>query len=125
MQAFREGKDLYCETASRMFSVPVEKHGINAELRQKGKIAVLACGYGGSVGALKAMGALIMGLSEYELKPIVDAWRAANSHIVQLWTGIEEATIAAITSRQPIRLRNLHFSVESGILFIELPSGRR
>lgn len=125
LQAFREGKDLYCETASRMFGVPVEKHGINAELRQKGKIAVLACGYGGSVGALKAMGALTMGLAEHELKPIVDAWRQANPHIVQLWADVEEAVIAAIISRQPLRLRNLRFSVESGILFIELPSGRR
>lgn len=82
------------------------------------------CGYGGSVGALKAMGALRMGLAENELKPIVDAWRQANPHIVQLWADVEEAAIAAITSRQPIRLRNLRFSVESGILFIELPSGR-
>ena len=125
LAAFRAGKDLYCETASRMFGVPVERHGVNAELRQKGKIAVLACGYGGSAGALKAMGALNMGLAEHELKPIVDAWRAANPHIVQLWADVEEAAIAAITSRQPIRLRNLRFSVESGILFIELPSGRR
>lgn len=125
LAAFRDGKDLYCETASRMFGVPVEKHGINGELRQKGKIAVLACGYGGSVGALKAMGALTMGLAEHELKPIVDAWRQANPHIVGLWADVEEAAIAAITSRQPIRLRNLRFSVESGILFIELPSGRR
>ena len=125
LAAFREGKDLYCETASRMFGVPVEKHGINGELRQKGKIATLACGYNGSVGALKAMGALRMGLAEHELKPIVDAWRQANPHIVQLWADVEEAAIAAITSRQSIRLRNLRFSVESGILFIELPSGRR
>ena len=125
LEAFREGKDLYCETASRMFGVPVEKHGVNGELRQKGKIAVLACGYGGSVSALKAMGALNMGLAEHELKPIVDAWRQANPHIVQLWADVEEAAIAAISSRQPIRLRNLRFSVESGIFFIELPSGRR
>lgn len=125
LAAFREGKDLYCETAARMFGVPVKKHGVNGELRQKGKIAVLACGYGGSVGALKAMGALGMGLAEHELKPIVDAWRAANPHIVQLWADVEQAAIAAITSRQPIRLCNLRFSVESGILFIELPSGRR
>lgn len=125
LAAFREGKDLYCETAARMFGVPVKKHGINGDFRQKGKIAVLACGYGGSVGALKAMGALGMGLAEHELKPIVDAWRAANPHIVQLWADVEQAAIAAITSRQPIRLRNLRFSVESGILFIELPSGRR
>lgn len=88
LQAFRDGKDLYCETASRMFGVPVEKHGINAKLRQKGKIATLACGYNGSVGALKAMGALRMGLAEHELKPIVDAWRAANPNIVQLWADV-------------------------------------
>lgn len=125
LEAFRDGKDLYCETASRMFKVPVEKHGVNGELRQKGKIAVLACGYGGSVGALKAMGALRMGLAEDELKPIVDAWRAANPHIVWLWQEVEEAALKAITTRTPVRLRNLAFTLESGILFITLPSGRR
>lgn len=125
LDAFREGKDLYCETASRMFGVPVEKHGINAGLRQKGKIAVLACGYAGFIGALKAMGALKMGLSEDELKPIVDAWRAANPNIVWLWQEVEEAALEAITTRRPVRLRNLTFTLESGILFITLPSGRR
>lgn len=125
LDAFREGKDLYCETASRMFGVPVEKHGVNAELRQKGKIAVLACGYAGSIGALKAMGALRMGLEENELKPIVDAWRAANPNIVWLWQEVEEAALTAITTRRPVRLRNLTFTLESGILFITLPSGRR
>ena len=125
LDAFRDGKDLYCETASRMFGVKVEKHGANAQLRQKGKIAVLACGYGGSIGALKAMGALRMGLSEDELKPIVDAWRAANPNIVWLWQEVEEATLTAITTRRPVRLRNLTFTLESGILFITLPSGRR
>lgn len=125
LAAFREGKDLYCETASRMFKVPVEKHGVNGELRQKGKIAVLACGYGGSVGALKAMGALKMGLSEDELKPIVDAWRAANPNIVWLWQEVEDSALTAITTKQTVQLRNLTFSVESGILFITLPSGRR
>lgn len=125
LDAFRAGKDLYCETASRMFGVPVEKHGINSELRQKGKIAVLACGYGGSVGALTAMGALTMGLHESELKPIVDAWRNANPHIVWFWQEVEDAALTAITTKRPVQLRNLTFSVESGILFIELPSGRR
>lgn len=125
LEAFRDGKDLYCETASRMFKVPVEKHGVNGELRQKGKIAVLACGYGGSVGALKAMGALRMGLAEEELKPIVDAWRAANPHIVWLWQEVEDAALTAITTRQPVRLGTLTFTLESGILFIALPSGRR
>lgn len=85
LNAFEEGKDLYCETASRMFGVPVTKHGENSELRQKGKIAVLACGFGSAAGALKAMGALRMGLAEYELQPLVDAWRAANPNIVDLW----------------------------------------
>ena len=125
LEAFRAGKDLYCETASRMFGVPVEKHGQNAELRQKGKIAVLACGYGGSVGALKAMGALRMGLAESELKPIVDAWRAANPNIVQLWGDVDEAAIATVSTRQPVELGQLKFSHEAGILFITLPSGRR
>ena len=125
LAAFREGKDLYCETASRMFGVPVEKHGANAHLRQKGKIAVLACGYAGSIGALKAMGALKMGLSEDELKPIVDAWRAANPNIVWLWQEVEDSALTAITTKQTVQLRNLTFSVESGILFITLPSGRR
>lgn len=125
LQAFRDGKDLYCETASRMFGVPVEKHGVNAELRQKGKIATLACGYNGSVGALKAMGALRMGLAEHELKPIVDAWRAANPNIVQLWADVAQAALDAVTTRRAVRLPNLRFSVESGILFITLPSSRR
>ena len=92
LQTFRDGKDLYCQTASRMFDVPVEKHGANAELRQKGKIAVFACGYGGSVGTLKAMGALRMGLDDAELKPLVDAWRDANPMVVQFWQDIEQAS---------------------------------
>ena len=125
LEAFRAGKDLYCETASRMFGVPVTKHGENAELRQKGKIAVLACGYGGSVGALKSMEALRMGLAESELKPIVDAWRAANPNIIQLWGDVDEAAITTVSTRQPVELGQLKFSYEAGILFIALPSGRR
>lgn len=105
--------------------VPVEKHGVNSDLRQKGKIAVLAYGYGGSVGALKAMGALTMGLAEEELKPIVDAWRDANPCIVELWGDVEHAAIAAITTKRSVRLRNLRFIYEAGMLFIELPSRRR
>lgn len=101
LEAFREGKDIYCQTASRMFGVPVEKHGANSELRQKGKIAVLACGYGGSVRALKAMGALRMGLDEAELKPLVDAWREANAMIVQFWHNVEQAAITTIQTRTP------------------------
>lgn len=125
LNAFEEGKDLYCETASRMFGVPVEKHGINADLRQKGKIAVLACGYQGGIGALKAMGALQMGLAEHELQPLVDAWRAANPNIVALWANVNAAAIDTISTRQPTRVGPLTFTVESGIFFIELPSGRR
>ncbi|MDK8803273.1 DNA polymerase [Dermabacter hominis] len=125
LQAFRDGKDLYCETASRMFGVPVDKHGVNSELRQKGKIAVLACGYQGGVGALKAMGALRMGLAESELQPLVDAWRAANPNVVQLWADINAAAIEAISTRLPTSVGALTFTVESGIMFIRLPSGRR
>ena len=125
LNAFEEGKNLYCETASRMFGVPATKHGENSELRQKSKIAVLACGYQGGVGALKAMGALQMGLAESELQPLVDAWRAANPNIVDLWVQINAAAIDTISTRQPTRVGPLTFSVESGILFIELPSRRR
>lgn len=125
LHAFRDGKDLYCETASRMFGVPVDKHGANAELRQKGKIAVLACGYQGGVGALKAMGALRMGLTESELQPLVDAWRAANPSVVQLWADINAAAIETIATRQPSQVGPLAFTVEAGIMFIQLPSGRR
>ncbi|WP_281707319.1 DNA polymerase [Corynebacterium argentoratense] len=125
LQAFRDGKDLYCETASRMFGVPVDKHGVNSQLRQKGKIAVLACGYQGGVGALKAMGALRMGLAESELQPLVDAWRAANPNVVQLWADINAAAIETISTGQPIQVGPLTFTVEAGIMFIALPSGRR
>lgn len=125
LAAFKNGEDLYCATASAMFGVPVEKHGVNSELRQKGKIAVLACGYNGSVGALKAMGALKMGLSEDELQPIVDAWRAANPNIVQLWHDVDNAATRAISTGRPVTLGNLGFEKKSGMLFINLPSGRR
>lgn len=125
LDAFRHGEDLYCATASAMFGVPVEKHGQNAELRQKGKIAVLACGYQGAVGALTKMGALEMGLAKSELGPIVDAWRAANPKIVQYWREVEKAARQAIQTRTPMRLRNIKFGVRSGILFITLPSGRK
>lgn len=124
LEAFRKGKDLYCQTASRMFGVPVKKHGANSDLRQKGKIAVLACGYGGSVGALKAMGALRMGLDEAELKPLVDAWREANSMIVQFWHDIEQAAITTIKTRTPNTVGRIRFSYRSGCLFIRLPSAR-
>lgn len=124
LAAFKNGEDLYCATASAMFGVPVEKHGAHSELRQKGKIAVLACGYNGSVGALKAMGALKMGLSEDELQPIVDAWREANPNIVQFWHKVDNAATRAISTSKPVTLRNLGFEKKSGMLFITLPSGR-
>lgn len=125
LAAFENGEDLYCATASAMFGVPVEKHGANSELRQKGKIAVLACGYNGSVGALKAMGELKMGLSKDELQPIVDAWRAANPNIVQFWHEVNNASTRAISTSRPLTLRNLGFEKKSRMLFIILPSGRR
>ena len=124
-QVFAEGKDIYCASASQMFHVPVEKHGMNGHLRQKGKIAELALGYGGGVGALKAMGALEMGLKEEELKPLVDAWRTANPNIVKLWWEVDEAVTTAIRKGQTTRTHGIRFSCSGGMLFIELPSGRR
>lgn len=124
-QAFAEGKDIYCSTASQMFGVPVVKHGINGELRQKGKITELACGYGGSVGALIAMGALEMGLAEDELKPLVDMWRNANPNIVQLWWDVDEAVKTAVKGHTTTDTHGIEFEYRSGMLFITLPSGRK
>ena len=125
LEIFRHDGDIYSETASRMFGVPVAKHGPNAELRQKGKRAELACGYGGAVGAMKAMGAVEMGIPEEELKGIVEAWRKANPAIVRFWWDVDRAAKSAIRNRKPIRLGRLVMSDERGILFIQLPSGRR
>lgn len=125
MDAFSRGEDIYCQSASQMFGVPVEKNGVNGHLRQKGKIAELACGYNGSVGALKAMGATQMGLEEDELQPIVDAWRDANPNIVGLWWDIDRITKNVIQTRTKQRFGCLIFSYEKGFLFIQLPSGRR
>jgi DNA polymerase I-3'-5' exonuclease and polymerase domains len=124
-QVFAEGKDIYCASASQMFGVPVEKHGINGHLRQKGKIAELALGYGGSVGALKAMGALEMGLQEEELKPLVDAWRTANPMIVKLWWAVDDAVMTAIRMKSSAETHGIRFACRSGMLFITLPSGRQ
>ena len=124
-QVFADGKDIYCASACQMFGVPVEKHGINGHLRQKGKIAELALGYGGSVGALKAMGALEMGLQEEELKPLVDAWRSANPKIVKLWWEVDEAVMTAIRKKTTTKTHGILFSCQSGMLFITLPSGRQ
>lgn len=122
---FASGGDIYCASASQMFKVPVEKHGRNAHLRQKGKIAELALGYGGSVGALKSMGALDMGLEEEELQPLVDMWREANPNIVRYWWDVDRAVKKAVKQRESSSIGSVRFLYKSGMLFIELPSGRR
>lgn len=124
-QVFESGGDIYCASASQMFGVPVEKHGVNGHLRQKGKIAELALGYGGSVGALKAMGALEMGLNEDELQPLVTAWRTTNPNIVRLWWDVDKAAMKAVRERTFTETHGIRFSYQSGMLFITLPSGRR
>lgn len=124
METFASGGDIYCATASRMFHCNVVKHGQNGELRQKGKQAELACGYGGSVGAMKAMGALDLGMQEDELKPLVDAWRDANPNIVKYWWHIDEAVKTCIKEHKKTRVGSVAFRFESGMLFIDLPSGR-
>ena len=123
-KVFKENGDIYCASASAMFGVSVEKHGINSHLRQKGKIAELALGYGGSVGALKSMGALEMELSEEELQPLVDAWRGSNSMIVQLWWDVDRAVKTAVKQRITTETHGIRFIYKSGMLFIKLPSGR-
>ncbi|WP_332058356.1 DNA polymerase [Streptococcus canis] len=124
-KVFEEGKDIYCMSASQMFGVPVEKHGQNSELRQKGKIAELACGYGGSVGALKAMGAIDMGLTEEELQPLVNSWRLANPNIVLYWWDVDRAVKTAIKEQIQTETHGIQFEVNKGMLFITLPSGRK
>ena len=123
-KVFEKGGDIYCASASQMFKVPVEKHGINGHLRQKGKIAELALGYGGSVGALKAMGAIEMGLTEEELPPLVDAWRQSNPRIVEFWWAVDRAVMEAVRYKHSTSSYGLTFSCRSGMLFITLPSGR-
>ncbi len=124
-EAFANGEDIYCASASAMFHVPVEKHGVNGHLRQRGKVAELALGYGGSCGALRAMGALSMGMEESELQPLVDMWREASPKIVAFWQDVDNAARDAIAGRRTVKLRNLMFSYYSGMLFIALPSGRK
>lgn len=124
-EVFAAGGDIYCASASQMFHVPVEKHGINGHLRQKGKIAELALGYGGSVGALKAMGALNMGVPEEELKPLVDAWRLANPNIVRLWWDVDRAASTCVREKTTTECRGIKFIYQSGMMFVVLPSGRR
>lgn len=125
LKVFEDGGDIYCASASQMFHVPVEKHGVNGHLRQKGKIAELALGYGGSVGALKSMGALEMGLAEEELQPLVDAWRSSNPMITQFWWDVDRAVKDCIKQRVPTETHGLRFDYRSAMLFITLPSGRR
>ena len=125
LEVFRQGGDIYCASASQMFHMPVEKHGQNSHLRQKGKIAELALGYGGAVGALTAMGALEMGLLEEELPPLVRQWREANPHIIRLWSQVENAAMTAVRERTEVALGRLAFQYQSGMLFIALPSGRK
>lgn len=125
MQAFAKGEDIYCASASKMFGVPVVKHGENGHLRQKGKVAELACGYGGSVGAMKAMGADSLGLSDEELKQIVTDWREASPHITDLWWSVDRAVKKAVKEKTTTETHGLIFFYESGFLFIELPGGRR
>ena len=125
LDVFREGGDIYCATASRMFGVPVEKHGMNGELRQKGKQAELACGYGGGVGAMKAMGALELGIAEDELDGIVKAWRSASPKTVRMWWDVDRAVKEAVKEKTTTATHGLTFTYQSAMLFITLPSGRR
>ena len=125
LDVFHHGRDIYCETASRMFGCVVEKNGQNSHLRQKGKISELALGYGGSVGALKAMGALDIGLTEEELQPLVNMWRRANPHIVQYWWDVDAAVKKAIRDKVPTKVGCVRFEARNGMLFIYFPSGRR
>ena len=125
MKAFANGEDIYCASASKMFGVPVVKHGENGHLRQKGKISELACGFGGSVGAMKAMGADSLGLSDTELKQIVTDWREASPHITEHWWAVDRAVKKAVKEKTATKTHGLLFSYEAGFLFIRLPSGRR
>ncbi len=124
-EVFANNGDIYCASASAMFGVPVEKHGVNGHLRQKGKIAELALGYGGSVGALKAMGALDMGLAEDELQPLVDMWRSSNPNIVKFWWEVDRCVKETVKKRVPTETHGIRFIYQSGMLFIKLPSGRQ
>ena len=125
MDAFERGEDIYCASASQMFGVPVVKHGINGELRQKGKVAELACGYGGAAGALISMGALDMGLKESELPDIIESWRTANPKIVQFWWDVEKAAMDTVNDHKDRTVGRVGFQFSANTLWIILPSGRR
>lgn len=123
-ESFAKNEDIYCASASQMFGVPVVKHGINGELRQKGKIAELALGYGGSIGALKAMGATKLGLTDDELPPLVQMWRNASPHIVQFWWDVDKAAKECIKTHLPQTTHGMKFIYRSGCMFLRLRSGR-
>lgn len=125
LDAFQRGEDIYCASASQMFGVPVVKHGINGELRQKGKVAELACGYGGGAGALISMGALDMGLKEDELPDIISSWRDANPEIVKFWYAVEKAAIETVKDHNDRSVGRIGFQFSANTLWIVLPSGRR
>ena len=125
LDAFEKGADIYCESASQMFHVPVVKHGVNGDLRQKGKVAELACGYGGSVGALISMGALDMGLKESELPDLIQNWREANPKIVQYWWDVEKAAVETVKTHEEHSIKRIRFQYYSGTLWMVLPSGRK
>lgn len=125
LDVFKDGGDIYCATASQMFGVPVEKHGKNSHLRQKGKISVLALGYGGGIAALEAMGGSGLGLTEYEKKETVRLWREANPHIVRFWAVVEKAAITAVKTGNTVTIhRGITVGFRWGMLLITLPSGR-
>ena len=125
MELFKNGGDIYCMSASQMFKVPVEKHGVNGHLRQKGKLSELSCGFGGGIGALKNMGALEMGLKEEELQPLVNAWRNSNPNIVKFWWAVDNAVMTVINEHTVTETHGLKFTCRGGMLFITLPSGRK
>ena len=125
IKAFKKGEDIYCASASQMFGVPVVKHGVNGELRQKGKVAELACGYGGAAGALISMGALDMGLKEDELPDLIDDWRNSNPHIVQFWWDVEKAATETVKDHKARSVKKIGFEFRANTLWIVLPSGRK
>ena len=125
IDAFKRGDDIYCASASQMFGVPVVKHGINGELRQKGKVAELACGYGGGAGALISMGALDMGLKESELPDLIDDWRNTNPNITKFWYAVEKAAVDTIKDHQDRTVGKIGFQFYANTLWLVLPSGRK
>lgn len=127
MDAFAQGRDIYCESATRAFGVPVVKHGVNGHLRAQGKVIELACGYGGSVGAMLAFGADKLGMTEDSMRAAVEAWRSASPHIVALWRSLEKSALRCVHDRRSTisAVGHIRFDFENGTLWMTLPSGRR